>query len=108
MYSKLRGIATEWTAVKRAAALDVETDVDDVAVLHDVIAAFQTQGAAFTGFGPGAGGEEVVEGDDLGTDEAAGDVGVNRAGGVEGRTACAQGPGARLLFVAGEEGDEAE
>src|SRR5581483_10109088 len=50
--------------------------------------------------------DEVAPVDDLAADEAAGDVGVDRLGGVERGLAVAQRPGASLLFAGGEERDQ--
>lgn len=63
--------------------LDVEPDVDDVAVADFVSLAVETVkvGAARGFFGSGA--NEIVIGDRLRADEPAREVGVNPAGGVE-------------------------
>src|SRR5215216_6132483 len=58
-------------------ASDVEAEVDDVALLHDVVFAFEAEEALLAGGGVGAGAGEVVVGDNLGADEAALDVGVD-------------------------------
>ena len=64
--------------------LDVEQEVDDVAVFHDVFFAFAADFALGFGVGHGAEGLQVFEGDDLGTDEATLEVGVDLAGGLGG------------------------
>src|SRR3569623_1835243 len=64
------------------APLDVEAEVHHVAVLHDVVLAFQTPLAGFLGFLLAAAGDEVGIGDDLGADEAAFEVGVDYGGGL--------------------------
>src|ERR1051325_11118306 len=67
-------------------ALDIEAKVDDVAFLHDVLFAFQSEQALFTRGSIGACAHQLVVADDLGADKAALDVGVNRARGL--RRAC--------------------
>ena len=52
--------------------------------------------------------DEVLPADHLAADEAAGDVGVDRLGGVERGLAVAERPRARLLVAGGEERDEVE
>jgi hypothetical protein len=62
--------------------LDVEPEVHDIALAHDVFLALQTQLADFAGAALAAIGDVVVVGDDLGTDEAAFEVGMNHSGGL--------------------------
>ena len=88
--------------------LDIEFELDDIAVLHNVGFAF---GAEFAGgsYGLlGAEGLEVVVITDLGSDEAAFEIGVDGAGGFGGGGAFFDGPGATFLLTSGEEGLEAE
>src|SRR5215207_11243717 len=92
----------------RRYASDVEAEVDDVALLHDVVFAFEAEEALLAGGGVGAGAGEVVVGDDLGADEAALDVGVDGAGGLRGARAAGDGPGAHLLLPRRQEGHQAE
>src|SRR5436190_802900 len=54
------------------------------------------------------GGHQLVEGDDLGLDEAALEVGVDDAGGLRCRPALADGPGPGLLGAGGQVGLQAE
>ena len=56
---------------RRAVKSDVEPELDDVAVLHDVFFALDAEFAGIAGFALGAEGNEVVEGDGFGGDEAA-------------------------------------
>ena len=88
--------------------LDVEADVQDVAVLDHVGLAFEPLRAAPRRLGVRAGVEQVAPRDRLGADEAARDVGVDRRGGVERRLAAPQRPGPRLLLARGEERDQVE
>ena len=55
-----------------------------------------------------AGLVEVVEGGDLGADEALGEVGVDLAGGLDGGRAALEVPAAHLGLSGGEEGDDAD
>src|SRR5205809_559468 len=89
-------------------ASNVEADVQDVAVAHDV-------GLPLEPLLPLAGDlrvraqfDQVAPVDDFAPDEAAGDVGVDRAGGIERGLAVAQRPRPRLLFAGGEERDQVE
>src|SRR5581483_386574 len=82
--------------------------MEDVAVLHYVILAFQSElaGVARTGF---AGeGDVIVISDGLGADEALLEIGVDDARGLRGAGALGYRPGARLLGAGGEIGDEAK
>src|SRR5882724_11338333 len=97
-------------------------DVDDVAVLDDVLFAFDVELAGFLelhfggvphfrrGFGGQAGGgpDQVAVFHHLGADEAAGQVRVNGVCGIDGCASVADGPGAHFVFAAGEKRDVAE
>ena len=65
--------------------LHVEAEVDDVAILHDVVFAFDADEAFFAGRGYAAVFYEVIEVHDLGTDESALEIRVNLAGGLRRR-----------------------
>ena len=84
--------------------LDVEAELHDVAVLHDVVLAFDARLAGGLGVGHRTCGDQVVEADDLGLDEAALEVGVDDAGSLGGGGALADGPGARFLRTCGQVG----
>src|SRR6185312_8736266 len=88
--------------------LHVEEDVDDVAVLDDVLLAFGAEEAALLGFGFAACSHKVVEADDFGADEATAQVAVDFAGGFGRGRAGRDGPGAAFIGAGGEEADEAE
>src|SRR6266536_3408453 len=96
------------SAAYRPARSEVEAELDDVAVGHEVVLALDADPAGGSGGGHGAGGDQVGEGDDLGLDEAALEVGVDHAGGLGGGGAGADGPGPGLLGAGGEEGLQAE
>src|SRR5439155_19144763 len=70
--------------------------------------ALETLLALARSLGGRAGGDEVVPAEDLGADEAARDVGVDRRRRVEGGLAAAQRPGPRLLLARREERDQVE
>ena len=59
------------TLMQWALTLHVEAELDDVAVLDDVFFAFDAELAGFAGFGLGAEGDEIVEGDGSSGDETA-------------------------------------
>ena len=58
---------------------DVETKLDHVAVLHDVILSFDSQFAGFARLGEGAERDEIVEVDGFRGDEAALEIGMDHA-----------------------------
>ncbi len=70
-----------------------------VAFLHDVLFAFEAEQALLARSRIGASAGEVCVADDLGADEAALDVGVDRAGGLRGARAARDRPGAHLYFA---------
>ena len=88
--------------------LDVETEIDDVAVLHDVFFAFETGEAFFAGGLAAAAGDQIIVANDLGTDKAAFDVGVDLAGCLRCLGADRDGPGTDLFFTGGQERHQPE
>ena len=91
-----------------AARLDVEADVHDVAVLDDVGLPLEPLEPPPRGLRMRAALEEIVPVDDLGADEAARDVRVDRLGGLERGLAVPERPRARLRVADREERDEPE
>src|SRR5207245_5260489 len=83
-------------------------EVDDVAVLHDVLLALETQLPCLATLRLAPVADEIVERDHLGADEPALDVAVDLAGGLERRRAAADGPRAALVLARGEEAHEVE
>src|SRR5581483_9661012 len=95
--------------IARVGYLRGELDGDHVAVLDDVVAALEAQGAALAGAGVAAVVDQLLPGNDFGADEALLDVGVDLAGGVPHRQALAEVPGLGGLGLAGgEEGDQVQ
>src|SRR6476659_5286080 len=86
--------------------LDVEADVQHVAVLDDVVLALQPLPAALDYLGTRAGFDEIAPADHLATDEPARDVGVDRRRGIERGLPSAKRPGAGLVLSSGEERDQ--
>ena len=86
----------------------VEAEVDDVAILHDVVLALDADLAFLACGGDAAGGDEVVVVDDLGADEAALEVRMDLAGGFRCRRALDNGPGAALIRAGRQEGLQAQ
>src|SRR4051812_13103045 len=76
---------------------DVEAELHDVAVLHDVVLALYAHPAVRAGLRHRAGLDELVERDDLRLDEAALEVGVDDAGRLRGGRTDRDRPGPRLL-----------
>ena len=93
---------------QRRPALDVEADVQHVAVLDDVGLPLEALPPVLCDLGMRAELDEVAPVDDLAADEAARDVGVDRTGRVERRLAVPQRPGARVLLAGREERDQVE
>src|SRR5687768_18409149 len=87
---------------------DVELEQHDVAVLHDVVLALVARLARLLGAGLAGERHEIVEADRLGADEAALEIGVDRARRLGSLGAVRYGPGARLLRADGEGGDQAD
>src|SRR5262245_40613977 len=111
--SRLPGIARNIliNLYNLSVSLDVEAEVDDVAVLDDVVLALDAELADLAAARLAAELDEVAPVDDLGADEAALDVGVDLARGARGRGAARDRPGAALVGAGGEhrdEGDELE
>ena len=88
--------------------LHIETEVGDIAILHHIVLALQTEQALVPGGGDGAAGLQILKGHDLGTDEAALDVGVDLAGGPGSLGAAGDGPGVDIVLAGGEEGNVAQ
>src|SRR5690606_23530805 len=85
---------------------DVEEEVHDVAVLHDVLLALHPQLPLGARVGDAARLHQVLVAHHLGADEAALEVGVDLAGRLRRLGAALDGPGAHLLLAGREEGDE--
>src|ERR1051325_5102519 len=79
-----------------------EPEVDDVAVLHDVLLALEAHFAVLTARGHRAARDERIVADNLGPDEAAGDVAVNFSGGQLRRGLARDRPGAAFVLADGE------
>ena len=88
--------------------LNIEQEVDDVAVLHDILLALGANLALGLGGGHGADGLQILEGDDLGTDEATLEVGVDLAGGLGSLGATLDGPCTALVGAGGQEAAQAQ
>src|SRR4051812_35423957 len=82
--------------------------MEDVAVLDDILLAFEPHLAGVLGTLLTLAGDEIRIGDGFGADEALLEIGVDDAGRFRRAAAGAQGPGMRLLGADGEEGEEAE
>src|SRR5205814_753854 len=76
-----------------------EPEIDDVAVTHDVVLAFEPHLAAVTARGHRAAGDQVVVAHHLGADEAARDVAVNLARRELGGRAARNRPRAALVLA---------
>src|SRR5580658_4714947 len=81
---------------------NVEAEVHDIGFLYQVLLALEPQPAGFARPGLPVVADVVVKGDDLGTNEAALEIGMDHPGGLRGGTAPAHRPGANLLRPGGE------
>src|SRR5579875_192139 len=89
--------------------LHFKANVHDIAIFHDILFAFEAHLSGGFGLFPAAtGGPKIVEGDDLGANEAAGKVGVNLFGGSYGVGALRNRPGAYLILTHGKKADQAQ
>src|SRR5262245_19304826 len=88
--------------------LDVEADGQNVAVVHLVRLALEPLQTAPGRLRVAAALDQVVPAHHLAADEAARDVGMDRARGLQRRLAAAQRPASRLLLARGEERDQPE
>ena len=87
---------------------NIETEQNDVAVLHDVLLALRTDEALFTGSGGRAAFEEQFIVDDFRADEAAFDVGMDLSGSLRSLRPLFDGPGPHFRLAGRQEGHEAE
>src|SRR5436305_12091961 len=94
-----------------ASAMPSSSNLDGyyVAVLHNVIATLYPQQPLLAPCGSAAALDKRLPADHLGFDERFHDLGVDRAGGLQGGGAAGDRPRHRLLALAGgEEGDQLE
>src|SRR6476646_2599104 len=89
-------------------ASDVELEVDHVAVADDVVLALERELGVGAASGLRAELDQIFPPDDLGLDEAALEVGVDRARGLRRLAAALDRPGSALVLARGQEGDEVE
>src|SRR5512139_2027856 len=75
---------------------NMEADVQDIAVLNDVILAFHPDQPFVPGRGHGPGGDEIRERNHFSADEALFHVRVNFPGGLRNPGSPGEGPGAKL------------
>src|SRR5208282_5353751 len=77
-------------------------DVHHVAILHDVVFAFEAERAFGAGVGFGAGFEQLIPADGFGADEMFFEVGVDGPGSLLRAAVGGDGPSAALIFSGGE------
>src|SRR5947208_8789000 len=104
----MSGIANFAPPATKSSRLHREPEVDDVAVLDDVVLALEPQLPRLAALGLAPEAHELVVGDHLGADEAALDVAVDLARRLEGRRAAADRPGPALVLAGGEEAHQVE
>ena len=80
-----------------------ESEIDDVAILNDVLFALQSNFAVFATRRHGSAFDQPIEGHDLGADETARDVAVDLASRELCHRAPRNGPRAALVLADGEE-----
>src|SRR5439155_2386420 len=88
------------------AASHIEAEMHDVAVLHDVIGAFEAHPAGVLGALLAAMRDEIGVGDRFGADEALLEIAVDDPGGLRRLGAARDRPGARLLRAGGQESEQ--
>ena len=92
----------------RGIFLNVEQEIDDVAVCHDVLFSFAAKKTLRLRVGKRAARLEIVEGDDLGADKAALKIGVDFACRLGRFGAVFDGLGAALIGASREEGNKTQ
>src|SRR5690606_23907709 len=92
----------------RSRWLNVKPEMTEVAVLDDVVPAFQAHEPLLPGRLFRAGGHQILVGDDFGPDEAPFEVGVDDPGGLGRLRALPDGPGPHFPFPCCEESDKAQ
>src|SRR5205807_3181559 len=98
---------SRWPAAKEWSS-HVEAEVHDIAVLDDVIGAFEAHLAGILGALLAAASGKIGIGDRLGADKALLEIAVDDAGGLRRLCAARDRPGARLLWAGRQEGDQIE
>src|SRR5476649_1037371 len=88
--------------------LDVEAEMHDVTLAHNVHLTLEPQPPGLAGAGFATVVEVIVECDHLGANEAALEIGVNHAGGLRCGAADAHRPGPHFLRPRGEISQQAE
>src|SRR5215470_11579848 len=99
---------TGWRPVPRLARSKRAAEVDDVAVLDDVLLAFEPLEVLGLGILERAGCAKVVEGGHLGADESLGQVGVDLGGGLDRAGPAFEVPAPDLGLTRREERDDAD
>src|SRR6266404_1643478 len=93
---------------KRKIRSDVKPECDHVAVANFVFLSFKPKFSQFARLGERAEGNQIVEGNRLGRDETAFEVGVDRARSRWRFVAGVNGPGPGFLFAGREIGAQAK
>src|SRR5687767_3537672 len=106
--SSLRAGMTIDTVEGSANASGRKTEVDDIAVLDDVVLAFQPDFAVLAAYRHRAARGQRIVADDFGADEPALNVAVDLPGGELGRRAARDRPGAAFVLADGEKRHVAE
>src|SRR5258708_32030056 len=82
--------------------------VHHVSILHDVVLAFEAEGAFGAGVCLGTRFQQLIPANGLGPDEVLFQIGVNRAGAVLGTRIQRDRPGAAFILSGGEERDQSQ
>ena len=88
--------------------IEAGKEMHDVAILHDIIGAFEPHFAGVLRPLLAAAGDEIGVGDRLGADKAFLEIAVDDPGGLRRLGAARDRPGARLLRAGGQERDQVE
>src|SRR3989338_7874901 len=103
-----KGTCASATTMRRSGVSGGKPEIDDIAVLDDVLLPLQTDLTVFAARGHRPARDERSVRHHFGADEPVLDVGVDLAGGGLRRGAASDRPGAAFVLTDREEGDVAE
>jgi hypothetical protein len=92
------------TPIRNWEALNVKSDIQDISVLDNVVAALKANLAQLAGFGIGASRDQVLVADHLCPDETPRQIGVNDTRRFLCRSSLLDSPGTDLILTDGKKG----
>jgi CheY-like chemotaxis protein len=111
IYKARRAVVPYLTSVllyNRMKPSNIEAEMQDIAVLHDIVLAFHAQFAGFPDFLLGTQGKQILAMIGFGLDKAPLKVGMNNAGRLRGAGTFPERPGPHFGFAGREIGPQAE